>query len=156
MSNYAQMLIELLDKPRGDVPLRPNQIRYAWIEGAESISGCAHMAYLLFMVIHEQHGERVARRIFAKWGTPPSALRQQQIANLGLLDRYDMMKPKPNAQRLARELAKENKALPRAKQRGVGSTNPVALEKQIRRQIEKRATSMRKGTWVGPLPLPTV
>jgi hypothetical protein len=152
MSNYAQMLIERLGKPDAKTPLRPDQLRYASLPGVESVTGAKHMAYLLFMVIREHHGDAAARAVFALWGTTPSAARLHQIANIGLLDRLDMMKPKPNVQRLAWQLAKENKAIPRSKQRGAGSTNPTALEKQIRRQVRERDDAMKAGTWLGPFP----
>jgi hypothetical protein len=152
MSNYARMLTKLLGKPGANKPLRPDQLHCASKEGAETIHGCIHMAQLLFMVIRENQGDGIARRIFAKWGKPPSDSTLQEIANLGLLTRLDLMKPKPNVQRLARQLAEENKRLPRTKQRGAGSTNPIALEKQIRRIRDFRIAHMEKGTWSGPFP----
>jgi hypothetical protein len=152
MSNYARMLIDLLGKPDGKTPLRPDQLRYAFTPGADSIPGAKHMAYLLFMVIREHQGDRAARRIFAMWGNPPTPARLQQIANVGLLDHYDMMKPRPNVQRLARELAEQNKTRPRSEQRGAGSTDPITLEKHIRRQIALRKKAMKAGTWLGPFP----
>jgi hypothetical protein len=152
MSNYPRMLIERLSKPGADTPLQPDQCRYASLEGSESVYGCEYLAYLLFMTIRAQHGDRIARRIFAKWGTPPTANQLNRIANMGLLDRLDMMEPKPNVQRLARELAKENKLLPRSKQRGAGTTNPITLEKHIRRVRDLRIAHMKKGTWAGPFP----
>jgi hypothetical protein len=139
----ARAIVKLLQKPDlGDL----------FVEGCESVFGCNHIAQELFALITARHGERIARRIFAKWGTPPSDRRRQLIANMGLLDSLDMMKPKPNVQRLARELAAENKKLPRSQQRGAGSTNPKALEKQITRIRDLRKAHMKKGTWRGPFP----
>jgi hypothetical protein len=152
MSNYARMLIDLLGKPDAKTPLRPDQLRYAFTPGADSITGAKHMAHLLFMVIREHHGDQTARRIFAMWGNPPTPKRLQQIANVGLLDAYDMMKPKPNAQQLARERAKQNKSLPRSEQRGAGGVDERALEKLINRQIKLREKAMKAGTWLGPFP----
>jgi hypothetical protein len=151
MSNYARILIDLLGKPDAKTPLRPDQLRYASREGAETILGARHMAQLLFMVIREHQGDRTARRIFAMWGTPPTDSRLKEIANLGLLDRYDMMK-RPNVRQLALELAEENKALPRNKQRGAGSIVPADLEQQIRRVRRERAAAIKAGTWLGPFP----
>ncbi|HUI12549.1 MAG TPA: hypothetical protein VL048_03655 [Xanthobacteraceae bacterium] len=108
------------------------------------------MAYLLFMLIRAHHGERTARRVFAKWGEPPSPKRLRLIANMGLLDRLDTMKPR-NVQRLARELAEENKKLPRAKQHGAGCTDPIELAQQIRRQVKLRDKAMAAGKWYGPI-----
>jgi hypothetical protein len=153
MSNYARMLIDLLGKPDAKTPLRPDQIRYAWTPGAESLTGAKHMAQLLFMVIREHHGDRIARRIFAMWATPPTPARLQQIANAGLLDAYDRMRPTPNVQRLARERAERNKTLPPSERRGAGSVDPIALEKHIRRQIKSREKAMKAGTWRGPFPM---
>jgi hypothetical protein len=164
MSNYARMLIERLGKPdfKTGIPLDQTReeigkqierrIHYAGIDGAESVNGCENMAYLLFMIIREQHGDRTARRIFAKWGTPPTTRRLKFIANLGLLDRLDRMKPKPSVQRLARELAAENKGLPLAERKAAGGINPIALEKLIRRTRDLRVACMKKGTWTGPFP----
>src|SRR5207244_10307841 len=92
----------------------------------------------LFLEIRQSLGEQEARRIFAMWGTPPTSDRIKQINNLGLLDLYDPMKPKPNVQRLARELAEENKKLPRQQQRGAGSADPIALALQINRVRKQR------------------
>jgi hypothetical protein len=138
MSKPAQMLVRLLER------------RSLYEEGAESVKGCEHLAYQLFLLIREHHGNAEARRIFAMWGNPPTAKRLALIQNIGLLDRHRM--PKPNIQKLARQLAKENKALPRAKQRGAGSTDPITLEKQIRRVRDFRKAHMKKGTWLGPIP----
>jgi hypothetical protein len=151
MSNYARMLIDRLGKPDAKTPLRPDQLYYASLPGAESITGAKHMAYLLFMVIREHHGDRTARRIFAMWGTPPGPSRLHEIANLGLLDRYDIMKPK-NVRKLALELAEENKALPKSKQRGAGSVVAGDLEQQIRRLRRQRDKAIKAGTWSGPFP----
>lgn len=120
--------------------------------GMNSIENCEDAAYLIFSEIKTRHGLAEARRIFRLWGPDPSPRRVAQVGNLGLLDRLDMMKPGPNVQRLARELAVENKALPRAKQRGAGGTDPMRLERQIRRQVLLRKQRISKGTWTGPFP----
>jgi hypothetical protein len=150
LSKPGRMLIDLLEKANAGETGR--QLHYASIPGAESVTGCLHMAQLLFMVFRENHGDSIARRIFAKWSAPPSNRRLQEIANLGLLDRLDLMKPKPNVQRLARQLAGENERLPKSKQRGAGSTNPMLLEKQIRRIRDFRKACMKEGIWLGPFP----
>jgi len=133
MSNYCKMLMAHLSKPQPGMSLRPDQLGLSGLEGLESERGCEQMAYLLFMLIREHHGDKAAHLIFAKWAKPASAAKLALIANIGLLQRLYRMKPKPNVQRLACELAIENKSLPRAKQRGAGSTNPITLEKLIRR-----------------------
>ena|SRR5579872_2626232 len=154
MSNYARMLAELLEKPDTGKPLRRDQLRFASIEGVESIAGCTKMAFLLFMMIYERHGDRAARQIFAKWGTPPSPGRIRQIKNLGLFDRLDLMKPEPNVSKLAREIAAENRALsPRMRPKGpTGSTDENTIDRHIRRLQAKRRRSMQVGTWWGPFP----
>jgi hypothetical protein len=139
MSKPARTLVRLLER---------RALGTLYEEGAESVKGCEHLAYQLFLLIREHHGDAEARRIFAMWGTPPTAKRLAMIENIGLLERLDLM-PKPNVQKLARQLAKENKVLPRTKQRGAGSTNPIALEKQIRRVRDMRKAEMKKGTWLG-------
>jgi hypothetical protein len=95
-------------------------------------------------MITRAHSIREARRIFYRFGAPPSAERLRQISNYGLLDRLDFMRPRPVIQRLARELAEENKRLPRAQQRGAGGTEVLALEKHIRRQVKLREKGMRR------------
>jgi hypothetical protein len=111
-----------------------------YVEGVDSIRGAEYAAYKLFRKIEEHHGRAGARRIFALWGSPPSAKKLRWIKNAALLDRLDMMKPEPNVQRLARELAEENKTLPREERHGPrGSINPVTLDKYIRRLCDKRA-----------------
>jgi hypothetical protein len=138
----ARMIVKLLQKPNlGDLS----------VEGCESVFGCKHIAQQLFTLITTRHGERTARRIFAMWGTPPTTRRLAMIKNFGLLGRLDLME-EPNVQRLARQIAKENEGLPRKDRRGPGSTNPVALEKQIRRIRDLRTAGMKKGTWWGPFP----
>lgn len=139
----ARMIVRLLQKPDlGDLN----------VEGSETIFGCKHIAQQLFTLITARHGERAARRIFAMWATPPSDRRLQLIANMGLLDSYDRMKPKPNKRQLARETAKENEKLPKSQRRGAGGTDPKNLVKQIDRALKLRKAHMKKGTWLGPFP----
>jgi len=139
----ARMIVRLLQKPDlGDLS----------VEGCESVFGCNHIAQQLFALITARHGEQIARRIFAKWGTSPSKRRVQHVENMGLLDRLDRMKPGPNVQQLARQIAEENKKLPKSQRRGAGGINPKALEKQITRVRDLRTEHMEKGTWLGPFP----
>jgi hypothetical protein len=95
-------------------------------------------ASFLFQEIEVELGRPAARRIFAKFGTPPSARKLAMLKNFSLLDRLDMMKPKPNVKKLARELAEENKELPTEQRRGPGSTNPETLERHIRTLLAER------------------
>jgi hypothetical protein len=127
-SYYTKTLIELITPPK--IPDGRERI--------DTIPGAKHAAQLLFSLIAEHHGKEEAYRILAKFGAPPSASRMGKIKNLGLLDMYDLMRPKPNVQQLAFRLAAENKKLPRAEQRGTGSTNVMTLDRHIRRLLRER------------------
>jgi hypothetical protein len=96
-------------------------------------------------------GRRRAARIFQHFGRPVTKTRRIEMANHGLLLSLDIMKPKPIVHRLAKQLAEENKKLPRAQQRGAGSTSVRALEKHIRDLEKKRAAGIKNGTWWGPV-----
>lgn len=112
---------------------------------------CEDAAYTLFKEITDRHGVAQAQRIFMKFGQPPTQRKRAKIKNYGLLDRYDLMKP-PNATKLARELAAENKKLPRTERRGSGSTNPTTLLRHLRRLIRERKNSLKAGkAWGGPI-----
>lgn len=73
------------------------------------------------------------------------------IRNHGLLDCYDWMKPKPVVLRLAKQIAEENKLLPRSEQRGAGSTDVHSLEKLIRTLVEQREKALKARKWYGPV-----
>jgi hypothetical protein len=120
-----------------------------------AVEGCENAAHKLFLEIREHHGDAEARRIFLKFGRPPSARKMGKIRNYALLDRHDMMKPKPNVKALARELAKENETLPREERHGPrGSTDPFTQERQIKRLLKERKAALKKGTWWGPIFVP--
>jgi hypothetical protein len=95
-------------------------------------------ASFLFDEIETKLGRPAARRIFARLGTEPSASKLAMFKNHQLLVRLDTMKPKPNIKKLARDLAKENKEIPREQQRGSGSTNADTLERHIRKLVAER------------------
>jgi hypothetical protein len=57
---------------------------------------CEQAAYKVFCEIMRRHGKTEARRIFLKFGRPPSNRKIGKIKNYALLDRHDMMKPGPN------------------------------------------------------------
>jgi hypothetical protein len=129
-------------KPQGlTAPIHVLQyfIRNHAVEGIHTFGGAERLAYELYNKIEKYHGRAEARRIFLKFGSPPSARRLGYIKNQALLDRLEMMKPEPNVQRLAQELAEQNKAFPREQRHGPrGSTNPITLEKHIRRLRDNR------------------
>jgi hypothetical protein len=104
------------------------------------VDDCELAAQAMFRAIEKHLGRDEAYRIFSKFGTPPSAEKRRLIKNLMLLDRYDTMKPKPNVQRLAWQLAVENKILPQEERWGPrGTTNPMTLDKHIRRLLAERS-----------------
>jgi hypothetical protein len=97
----------------------------------------------LFHEIWEEHGEAQARQIFAAVATPTTAKQRADIKNIELLSLYGSM-AKPNVQLLARQLAEANKKRPREDRYGPrGSTDPLILDKHIRRLITKRKTKHR-------------
>jgi hypothetical protein len=105
---------------------------------------CELAAQAMFRAIERHLGRNEAYRIFSKFGTPPSADKRRLIKNLSLLDRFDMMKPKPNVQKLAWQLAAENKNLPQEERWGPrGTTNPMTLDKHIRRLLAERQGKRR-------------
>jgi hypothetical protein len=88
-----------------------------------------------------------------KYGTPPGSGRISDIKNSILLLRYDMMKPKGNVQRLAWQVAAENKKLrPKDRLGPRGSAYPPSIDRHIRRLLKERKQHMKRGTWLGPFP----
>jgi hypothetical protein len=104
----------------------------------------------LFLEMRENIGEKNARWIFAKWGTPPTQRRLNEIKNHALLDRFDRMQS-PSILALAKQLAKENESLPTKDKRAAGGTDVVALEKHIRDVVKKRERGLAARTWHGPI-----
>jgi hypothetical protein len=92
-------------------------------------------AYYLFDNIREQLGVEEARRIFLKFGKDPSPTKLKKIKNAGVLDRYDMMKPRPNIAELARQMFAENQALPSGQR---STTTLTSIEKHITRLKDER------------------
>jgi hypothetical protein len=104
-----------------------------------------------FGVDDRHRGIDEARRIFDKFSAPPSPQRVAEIKNWALLDLCDLFAP--NVRKLARELAEENKTLPRAERHGPrGSTDPFVMDRHIRRLRKERKEALEKGTWGGPVP----
>ena len=97
----------------------------------------------LFHEMRTEIGLEDARRIFKEFAGPATAKQRAGWKNMDLVARYDCMTP-PNVAQLARELAEENRNLPRELRHGpTGSTDPTVLEKQIRRLLKKRALAKR-------------
>jgi hypothetical protein len=121
------------------------------LNGIEDIGGCQYIASLLFGLVERRHGRGWACRIFLTLGSPPGARRLRKFKNWALLDRLDLMKPTPNIQRLARELAEENRILPHNDRWGpTGTTDWVQLDQQIRRACRDRSKHEKRGDWWGP------
>jgi hypothetical protein len=99
----------------------------------------------LFHEITDDLGLVEAQQIFATFCVPMTAKERADLKNTKLLLLYDTMlmddwkTPARNVQRLARHLAEANKQLPREDRYGPsGSTDPIVLDKHIRRLINKR------------------
>jgi hypothetical protein len=93
----------------------------------------------LFHEILTALGEAKARRIFTSISFPRTPKQEAVLRNMELLINYDAMMPKPNIQKLARQLAEANKTLPVERRYGPrGSTDPVVLDKHIRRLVARR------------------
>ena len=92
----------------------------------------------LFQEMEKEIGLADARRIFKEIAGPPTPKQRAGWKNLELITRYDCM-ARPNVAQLARELAEENRNLPRERRHGpTGSTNSAVLEKHIRRLLATR------------------
>jgi hypothetical protein len=107
------------------------------------LQGWAHLAACLFFAIARHHDEATARRIFSESGPPPKRL-IAALRNATVLDRLDAMKPKPNIARLSRELAEENRELPKDKRRGAGGTDVLNLKDHIRDLVRARKAHRQK------------
>lgn len=116
-----------------------NLISGLYVAGWDTIEGCEHATLELLLEIKKHHGLAEARRILTKFGSPLTKERLRKIRNWTLLDCLDMMKPEPNIQKLACEIAEKNKTLPPEERYGPrGSINPLTLDKHIRRLCAER------------------
>jgi hypothetical protein len=122
-----------------------------FVGGMDTIEGCKYAALELFIEIDRQHGRAWARRIFAMWGTPPTKTRINQIRDYAVLDEYDMMRPKPNANKLARIIVERNRTAP--KEERWGGTDEMVVRRRIARLIADRRSKMKAGKWWGPQPV---
>jgi len=92
----------------------------------------------LFLEITEVLGDERARRIFAIWGTPPSASKLKRIQNEGVRIRLELMPGGPNVKKLAREIAHEKYINPKPQE-------VENEERQIRRLNARQKPRPRKG-----------
>jgi hypothetical protein len=92
----------------------------------------------LFHETRTEIGLEDARRIFKEIAGPLTAKQKAGWKNMELVSRYETMEG-PSVRRLSRELAEENRNLPRERRHGpTGSTDPAMLDKHIRRLLAKR------------------
>ena len=80
-------------------------------------------------------------------GAPVSRRREQERARWLLLDRYDTMKPEPNVDALARQIAE-----------GKPNQDVGSIDRQINRALAERKQKLAAGKWRGPgaPPLPII
>jgi hypothetical protein len=127
--------------------LQPKEAALSSVEYLDTIENAEHAAQLLFKVIQAMHGRDAAYRMLvglAKFFSPPSAAQRNQFKNDAILAMYDR-DDEPNVQRLALLLTTKNKALPKAKRWGPrGTTNPMTMDKHIRRLLKAREGLMKR------------
>jgi hypothetical protein len=140
----AHMGVDTLDNVEMPTAARDRMINELFAyTSKQGIQGWVYLANCLFFAISKHHGEQVARGIFKGSGPMPKKLRTA-LRNATVLDRLYRMKPKPNVAKLARELAKENKKLPKERHRGAGGINASTLEDHIRDLVEKNKKQAAK------------
>jgi hypothetical protein len=109
----------------------------------QGIEGWALLASSLFFAIAHHHDLTTARKIFDRAGSL-SKRGRARLDDVYVLQRLAEMQPRPNIAKLAQDLAKENKKLPRERQHGPGGTDPDNLETYIRRLVKANAGRDRK------------
>lgn len=104
----------------------------------ETREGAQIRALRTFLEIEKHHGEAEARRIFARLSKKPGKRGLKEREGFNVLARYDTMKPRPNVERLAAEIAKET-----------GRT--VDTAKGYINELRRRRREMIKtNSWAGP------
>jgi len=150
-----QVTVEQLRKVKTTTPHKPFTLT---VDCCSVTPACGALdieqaLYRLFRVLVDHRGIAEARRVFLEYGREPSKRKLATFKNYGLLDLHDLMKPEPNVQRLARELAEENKTLPRGERRGpTGTTDPMTMLRHLRRLLADREKALKNGKWRGPVP----
>jgi hypothetical protein len=110
-----------------------------WEEAGDPGGTAFKMAYYIFTESVAHVGIDRTRSAFLHFGKPPNKALMKNIQREGLLRRYHMMKPKPNVDQLAEQIADENKKLPREERSGPrGSINVSSIAKHLRRLIKQR------------------
>jgi hypothetical protein len=143
LSDFIRQELEAATDPNAARNAAINELFYE--TSKRGVQGWAYLANCLFFAIARHEGPDVARPIFNTSGPSPKRL-LVALDNAALLERYDNMRPKPIVAKLAREVAEENKRLPRAQQRGAMGTDARALEDLIRDLLDKRARRSRAAT----------
>ena len=106
----------------------------------------------LFHEVQTEIGLGDARRIFKEIAGPPTKKQRAGWKNMELVMRYDCMMTRPSVKRLARELAEENRNLPRELRHGpTGSTEPAILDKHIRRLLANRRSKQGRQVKARPV-----
>jgi hypothetical protein len=127
-----------------------------WEEAGEPFGAAHKSSYYLFQELIERLGLDRAKYIFRQFGKLPSTSDLNDWKNHAVLARLDMMtdengRPCPIALRLAKQLAKENEALPLEDRKGPGGVEVTALARHIQNLVKKRERELATGTWFGPI-----
>jgi hypothetical protein len=97
------------------------------------IADCKRALLSLKIITERYHGMKAVQRLLLSMADSNRDV--QRDANLRLMVAY--ISGQISAKQCSRELAKKNKSLPRDRRYGGGSTNPEAIEKQIRREKKR-------------------
>jgi hypothetical protein len=116
----------------------------------ETKSGAAMRVMELFYQIEEAHGTEQARLLFERWATRPSQSEQNKLKRWRIIERYDAMQIKNQAQ-LAREIVEANEKLPEDEQLtpSFRPSYPTVYD-YIRTLLRERREAVKAGTWDGP------
>jgi hypothetical protein len=105
---------------------------------AKDIETCRLAVWALYETIETFHGEKEARRLFARYGRDLTGTFIRERKNARLVMEYLTMS-EPDPQKLAEELAKKNESLPQEKRYGPrGSINVETMRKQIKRALKNK------------------
>jgi hypothetical protein len=123
--DYRKLLVEAL------MVKEPNK------GGVDTVTGAMLATTWFHMVLYAWHEEDTVKSLL-----PSSSAALNRWKDELILRRYDAMAT-PSVQQLARQLAAENVNLPEEKRWGRGTTNPMAMDKHIRRRLNDREEYMR-------------
>ena len=126
-----------------------NLLKDAWHPVIEMVQGAHSAVERLFWRIEHQHGEAYARKLFAQRGRTPTKADGKERRKWEILDQLDQMHPL-NVRQFAKDLAEENRKLPKLARKGLGGIDPNTLEALIREVRRERTAKQKAGTWYGP------